>query len=129
VVDDNTDSAELMTELFREAGHEVVAAHDGFSALTALEDFAPEIAFLDVGLPAMDGYELAGRIAQQLGFRAPAFVSVTGYGQPSDRDRSRAAGFVRHVVKPPDPQALLDLIEEVAAERQRTPSPQADAAR
>ena len=129
VVDDNADSAELMTELFREAGHEVVSAHDGLAALRAIEGFVPEIAVLDVGLPAMDGYDLAGRIAQRLGRRAPAFVSLTGYGQPSDRERSRVAGFVRHVVKPADPQALLDLIEEVALERERTHSPQADAAR
>ena len=129
VVDDNTDSAELMTELFREAGHEVVAAHDGFAALRVLDGFVPEIAFLDVGLPAMDGYELADRITQRLGRQAPAFVSVTGYGQPSDRDRSRAAGFLRHVVKPADPQTLLDLIEDVAREREQARSPQAGAAR
>ncbi len=128
VVDDNTDSADLMSELFREAGHEVVSAHDGLAALRAIEGFVPEIAFLDVGLPAMDGYELAGRIAQRLGRRAPAFVSVTGYGQPSDRERSRAAGFVRHVVKPADPQELLELIEQAALERERTRSPTADAA-
>jgi CheY-like chemotaxis protein len=56
-------------------------------------------------------------------------VSVTGYGQPSDRDRSRAAGFLRHVVKPADPQTLLDLIEDVAREREQARSPQAGAAR
>jgi CheY-like chemotaxis protein len=127
VVDDNADSAELLTELLRQAGHDVVAAHDGYAALRAIEGFDPEVAFLDVGLPAMDGYELAGRIAERLGHRAPAFVSVTGYGQPSDRERSRAAGFVRHVVKPADPRMLLEIIEAVTQERTR--SPQAGAAR
>jgi signal transduction histidine kinase/ActR/RegA family two-component response regulator len=125
VVDDNADSAELMSELLSQAGHQVIAAHDGFAALRALDGFDPEVAFLDVGLPVMDGYELAGRIAQRLGDRAPAFVSITGYGQPSDRERSRAAGFQRHVVKPADPGELLEIIEEVTAER--THSSQADA--
>ena len=117
VVDDNADSAELMAEVFRQAGHEVAFAHDGFSALRTVEGFAPEIALLDVGLPGMDGYELARRITQRMGEGAPSYVSVTGYGQPSDRDRSRAAGFVRHVVKPADPQALLALVDEVTLER------------
>ncbi len=105
----------------------MVSAHDGLAALRALEVFAPEIAFLDVGLPAMDGYELAARISQRFGRRAPAFVSVTGYGQPSDLERSRLAGFSRHVVKPADPQALLALIEDVGGERDQACGAPADA--
>ena len=118
VVDDNADSAELLTELLRAAGHEVATAHDGPAALLALGRFSPEVAILDVGLPEMDGCELARRIARTLGDRAPALVSVTGYGQPADQDRCRAAGFRRHVVKPADPQLLLELIEDLARERE-----------
>ncbi len=132
VVDDNTDSAELLSELLREAGHEVATAHDGVGALKVLGQFAPDVAILDVGLPEMDGCELARRISRDLGARAPALVSLTGYGQPADRDRCQAAGFQCHVVKPADPQVLLDLVEELAQERDQVrpapgPPPAADA--
>jgi signal transduction histidine kinase/ActR/RegA family two-component response regulator len=132
VVDDNTDSAELLSELLREAGHEVATAHDGVGALKVLGQFTPDVAILDVGLPEMDGCELARRISRDLGARAPALVSLTGYGQPADRDRCRTAGFRCHVVKPADPQVLLDLVEELAQERDQVrpapgPPPAADA--
>ena len=114
VVEDNPDSAELLASLFTAVGHEVVMAHDGPGALTALRGFTPDVAVLDIGLPVMDGYELATRIRERLGSAAPAFVGMTGYGQPQDLARSRAAGFKLHFVQPADPEAVLDAVEQLA---------------
>jgi len=105
VVDDNMDAAELMGELFERSGHSIKIAHDGPSALEVAATFAPEVAILDIGLPVMDGYELARRLRQQLG-SAVHLIALTGYGQASDRDRARAAGFDVHLVKPVDHAAL-----------------------
>jgi CheY-like chemotaxis protein len=84
-------------------------AHDGPAALDTVRTFLPEIAFLDIGLPVMDGYELAQRLKQSPGLEAITLVAVTGYGQESDHARSRAAGFHHHLVKPVD----LTVIEHV----------------
>jgi CheY-like chemotaxis protein len=113
VVDDNADAAELLADLLRDAGHEVVVAHDAPGALAAADRFAPDVALLDIGLPVMDGYELARRLR---GVRAPspAFVALTGYGQEHDRQRSRDAGFAEHLVKPVDAAQLLAVIGRVA---------------
>ena len=98
VVDDNVDAAELMAELLKMSGHEPAVAHDGPQALRTLEHFDAAVAFLDIGLPAMDGYELASRIrARGLPIQ---LVALTGYGQAADLAKSRAAGFDRHLVKP-----------------------------
>jgi CheY-like chemotaxis protein len=78
----------------------VAVAHDGPMALSMLDELKPDVAILDVGLPLMDGYELAKRIRERLGPRAPRLIAVTGYGQERDRTASRAAGFERHLVKP-----------------------------
>ncbi len=107
VVDDNLDAAELLAELLRASGHEVAMALDGPSALELLPQIRPEVAILDIGLPGMDGYELAGRIADALGPGACRLVAVTGYGQASDRLRTRAAGFDEHLVTPVSRQGLL----------------------
>jgi PAS domain S-box-containing protein len=105
VVDDNTDAAQLMAELFERSGHSIAIAHDGPSALEVAATFSPEVAILDIGLPVMDGYELARRLRQQLG-TSVYLVALTGYGQASDRDRAKAAGFDVHLVKPVDPAVL-----------------------
>lgn len=115
VVDDNEDAAALLADLLDQAGHEVITALDGAAALDAAERFRPEVAVLDLGLPVMDGYELAARIGLRLGPTAPALLSLSGYGQPQDRARSRAAGFRQHFVKPADPDALLAAIEALGA--------------
>jgi signal transduction histidine kinase/ActR/RegA family two-component response regulator len=114
VVDDNVDAAELLNRLLTGAGHEVRSVHDGPAALEALDGFLPQVAVLDVGLPVMDGYELADRIRERLGAAAPVFVGLTGYGQSHDAARSRAAGFERHFVKPADSDELLQAVEELA---------------
>jgi CheY-like chemotaxis protein/two-component sensor histidine kinase len=100
VVDDNVDAAEMICELLRGEGHDVAMAHDGLSALKLCERFRPEVAVLDIGLPVMDGYELAGRITAALPDRDCRLIALTGYAQREDRQRSSAAGFHEHLVKP-----------------------------
>jgi CheY-like chemotaxis protein len=110
IVDDNADAAEMLADALAQLGYESAVAHDGPSALARARDFHPQAALLDIGLPVMDGYELAGRLRRQQGARLVLFA-VTGYGQPADMQRSLESGFERHLVKPIDlPQlsALLD---------------------
>jgi signal transduction histidine kinase/CheY-like chemotaxis protein len=113
VVDDNRDSASSLAVLLRLSGHEVVTAHDGAAALEKAEHFRPQLALLDIGLPGMDGYELARRLRQLPGLRQVRLAALTGYGSEEDRRRSRAAGFDHHLVKPVEREALLVLLAEV----------------
>jgi signal transduction histidine kinase len=110
VVDDNEDAAELLSELLRSVGHDVQIAHDGVEALAVSARFHPEVAILDIGLPVMDGYELARRMREAQGVSL-RLIAVTGYGQESDLRRSRAAGFEHHFVKPVHVEELLSAIE------------------
>jgi CheY-like chemotaxis protein len=109
VVDDNLDSADTMAELVRIWGHEVRIAHDGASALVCAKEFRPQVILLDVGLPGMDGYELARRLRAD-GLAGELLVSVTGYGQEEDRRLAAEAGFDHHLTKPVHPDALLRLV-------------------
>ncbi|MDB5954214.1 ATP-binding protein [Ramlibacter sp.] len=109
LVDDNVDAAEVMGELLRASGHEVTLFADPVSALLALEQLRPEVAVLDIGLPVMDGYELAARVRETCGDDC-LLIALTGYGQENDRLRSRAAGFHTHLVKPVAPDRLLALL-------------------
>jgi signal transduction histidine kinase len=109
IVDDNHDGAEMLDAGLRRLGHTTRTAHDGRSALETAEDFHPDVALLDIGLPEMDGYELARRMRSQLGDEAPVLVAVTGYGQETDRLRAEAAGFDRHLIKPIDLAAFEEL--------------------
>ena len=111
VVDDNEDAADLLSEFLRSVGHEVVVAHDGPQALETLRSFPAEVGLLDLGLPGMDGFELARRIREQRQSTVRHLVALTGYGQEHDRDASRSAGFDRHLTKPVDLQDLADIIE------------------
>ena len=114
VVDDNVDAARLLADALDVAGHETRAAFDGPGALAAVAEFPPDAALLDLGLPLMDGYELAGQIvAASEGRRRPILIAVTGYGQVSDRERSQAAGFDAHVVKPVDVPHLIALLDQL----------------
>ena len=109
VVDDNLDAAELLAEVLRASGHVVEVAHDGPTALRVASVFRPESALLDIGLPVMDGYELARRLHSQLG--KVRLIAVTGYGQPADRARAREAGFSAHLIKPVDFEELQRALE------------------
>ncbi|MCT9117590.1 ATP-binding protein [Cupriavidus gilardii] len=112
LVDDNVDSVQALAQLLTAYGHHVQVVYDPVSALRVVERFAPDVAVLDIGLPVMDGYELVRRLRETLGDRPCRFVALTGYGQDTDRDRSKAAGFSQHLVKPVSPDALLQLIED-----------------
>jgi CheY-like chemotaxis protein len=111
VVDDNIDSADMLGEVLREIGHEVAVANDPGVALALLEDFTPDVAILDIGLPMMDGYELAERILETPGASACRLIALTGYGQQYDRSRSARTGFANHLVKPVDLDALTQIID------------------
>ena len=111
VVDDNVDAADLTAELLARAGHEVHVAHDGPAALSLAERVRPDVALLDIGLPVMNGYELAGRLRDIFGPRTPRLIAITGYGQDHDHARSEAAGFDDHLVKPVSPALLLSRID------------------
>ncbi|MBL9105325.1 MAG: response regulator [Myxococcales bacterium] len=100
VVDDNEDAAVVLAEMLGLVGYNARYAHDGPSALRVAEEFAPDVAILDIGLPVMDGYELAQRFGEHPTLRRTRLVAVTGYGQDHDHARSRAAGFAAHLVKP-----------------------------
>jgi signal transduction histidine kinase/DNA-binding response OmpR family regulator len=106
VVDDNIDAAILLVDILEARGYAAVAAHDGPSALKMMESFNPEIAVLDLGLPVMDGFELARAIRDDKRFASTRLVALTGYGQAQDRKRTADAGFAAHFVKPVDNVAL-----------------------
>ncbi len=107
IVDDNQDALLSVAELLRMVGHEVQTAISGPTALAVLRGFRPDVAILDIGLPGMDGFELAGQVRALLGNPQPRLIAMTGYGQETDRDRSVAAGFDLHLVKPVDLDVLL----------------------
>jgi CheY-like chemotaxis protein len=110
VVDDNVDAAEMLAELTELWGCEARVAHDGPAAIEAALSYRPEVVLLDIGLPGMDGYELARRLREQDGLKGALLVAVTGYGQEEDRRRSREATLDYHLTKPVDPEALKQLV-------------------
>jgi signal transduction histidine kinase/DNA-binding response OmpR family regulator len=110
VVEDNPDIAETTATMLSLFGHTVCLARDGWQALARVEAFAPEVVLLDIGLPQMDGYEVARRLRQLPQIRQARLVALTGYGQPGDRQRGRDAGFDEHLLKPVDPALLSELI-------------------
>jgi len=114
IVDDNVDAADLLSETLRILGFETCVAHDGPSALALAARVHPRLALLDIGLPVMDGYELGKRLRTDPGLADLRLVAITGYGQESDRSRSRDVGFDDHLVKPIDIERLASLINELA---------------
>jgi two-component system CheB/CheR fusion protein len=113
VVDDNKDAAESMSMLLEMWGHEVAFAYDGPSAIETAEQWQPEAVFLDIGLPGMDGYEVAERLRELPQAKGAVLIAITGYGQEDDRRRSRRAGIDHHLVKPVAPDALRSLIDSL----------------
>ena len=100
----------LMTEL----GHDVRTAHDGPSALEAALDYRPNVVLLDIGLPGLNGFEVAKRLRQQPVLQNAVLVAMTGYGRESDRQRSQEAGFDHHLVKPGDFGKVLQILATVS---------------
>jgi two-component system CheB/CheR fusion protein len=121
VVEDNADSAESLRLLLEMAGHEVRTAPDGAAGLEAAERFGPDVVLCDIGLPGMNGYELAERLRPPAGEpgagRPVTLIALTGYGDDASRERSRRAGFDHHLVKPVEPDALERVLDAVRAER------------
>jgi len=106
LVDDNADAAQTMAEALRALGHRVTVAADAPQALAIAATVVPDVALLDLGLPVVDGYELARRLRAEPGWPDVRLIALTGYGTATDRDRTRAAGFHEHLVKPADLTAL-----------------------
>jgi signal transduction histidine kinase len=120
VADDNPDALASLTELLRLSGHEVFGAADGREALESAERHRPEVALLDVGMPLLDGYEVAHRIRTQPWGKQMLLVALTGWGQDSDRRRSATAGFDLHLVKPVDIGRLMELLAQLQTGHGRT---------
>ncbi|MGH9938731.1 MAG: PAS domain-containing protein [Blastocatellia bacterium] len=117
IVDDNVDSAESMAVLLRLDGHEVRLAHDGLAAVEEACAFRPDVVFLDLDLPKLDGYEVARRLRPAMG--GMTLVAMTGYGQEEDRRRTREAGFHSHLVKPVDFDLLEEMLSSLAPSQSR----------
>jgi CheY-like chemotaxis protein len=111
VVDDNKDAARSLARLLRrEYAHEVTVAHDGPGAIAQAEAFKPDVVLLDIGLPGLNGYEVAATLRGRREFAHTLIVALTGWGQEHDRKLSREAGIDRHLVKPVDPEDLFELL-------------------
>lgn len=121
VVDDNEDGAEMLAAALTRRGYVTQVANDAPSALRVAAEFAPAIAFLDIGLPVMDGYELAAHLRKLPGLADLQMIALTGYGQDSDRQRTKAAGFLHHLVKPVAIEAVEAALA-MAAARPSAPS-------
>lgn len=106
VVDDNPDSALSMAMMLSMMGHETRTAHDGEAAVATAEAFRPQVVLLDIGLPKLNGYEVAQRIRKEEWGASMFLVAITGWGQDEDRRRSEDVGMNLHLVKPVEPSAL-----------------------
>jgi CheY-like chemotaxis protein len=113
VVDDNADNADLLGELLEAEGFQVSVFHDPARALASISEQCPDLAILDIGLPAMDGYELAGRIRQLPEGEKCRLIALSGYGQRQDKARSSASGFSHHLVKPAEPAEVLATVHRM----------------
>jgi two-component system CheB/CheR fusion protein len=113
VVEDNLDSADMMDFMLKLGGHEVRTAHDGPAALEAARLFQPQVVLCDIGLPGMNGYEIAARLRAAPEFNQALLIALTGYGQEEARRRAKEAGFDYHLVKPIKPSALSALLDSL----------------
>ena len=112
-MDDNQDAADSLAMLLRLQGHEVRVAYSGMAALEMTKTYTPDVVFLDIGMPGMDGYEVARRIRQQPGLEKVVLAALTGWGQKEDRRRTAEAGFNHHLVKPPEPKAVESILSSL----------------
>ena len=113
VVDDNRDAADSLAMLLRTTGNDIRTAYDGLEAVQVASEFRPDVVLLDIGLPKIDGHEVAQRIRKESWGRQMCLIAVTGWSDETDRARSRAAGFDHHLVKPLDPGHLAQLLVSV----------------
>jgi CheY-like chemotaxis protein len=120
VVDDNRDAGETLAMLIETFGHTTRLADDGQQALAQFDEWQPDAVFLDIGLPGIDGYEVATEIRRRSAAHPPRLVAVTGYGQDRDRAKGRQAGFDAHLVKPAAYDAIAKILESVGAAERRT---------
>ena len=110
IVDDNRDAAASLAMLLQLSGAQTETAYDGLAAIEAAARFGPDVILLDIGLPGLDGYEVAQRIRAEPWGGTVMLIALTGWGQAEDRERSKSAGFDVHLVKPVDHLALVKLI-------------------
>lgn len=115
IADDNLDALESLSILLQIQGHEVFTAADGAQAVAAAAEHRPDIALLDIGMPKLDGYEVARQIRAEPWGKAIRLVALTGWGQEDARRRSREAGFDSHLIKPLDPKILVDVLNSVSS--------------
>jgi CheY-like chemotaxis protein len=112
IVEDNRDAAKTLGLLMRRYGHEVTLAHSGTSAVEAAKRWGPDVVLCDLGLPEMDGFEVASILRQDPAMAAARLIAISGYGDDDDRQRSQAAGFDLHLIKPVDPAELQRLLAD-----------------
>ncbi|HEV8659030.1 MAG TPA: MASE1 domain-containing protein [Thermoanaerobaculia bacterium] len=112
IVEDNPDARQILSLLLKREGHEVRTAADGHAALAEAQRFVPEVVLLDIGLPGMDGYAVARQLRASRESAGAYLVALTGYGQPEDLERSRAAGFDQHLLKPVTPENLMQVLKQ-----------------
>jgi CheY-like chemotaxis protein len=117
VVDDNSDTTDSLGLLLRLWGHKPLAARGGTEALAAASDFQPDVALLDIGMPRMDGFELARRLRDLPGLGDLTLLAMTGYADADYRRRTEEAGFLAHLAKPADPAELEALLGVLAREK------------
>lgn len=115
IADDNVDAAGSLAAMFELQGHETRVAHSGTDALAAAREFLPHVAFLDIGMPGMNGYEAAIAMRSLPGMTSAVLVALTGWGNESDRARSKAAGFDHHLTKPAEAATIARLLEAVGS--------------
>jgi CheY-like chemotaxis protein len=113
VIEDNDDSRQMLRELIHLLGHEVYEAVDGVTGVSSALMLEPDLALVDIGLPGIDGYEVARRLREHPVGRRLRLVALTGYGLPEDRERARIAGFDLHLVKPVDPARIAELLADM----------------
>ena len=110
IIDDNRDAANTMAMLVEELGGSTRIAHDATSGLQALDDTAPDVVFLDIGMPGIDGYETCRQMRRRPSNKAMVIIAVTGWGQPQDKQRALDAGFDAHLTKPVELEALARIL-------------------
>jgi CheY-like chemotaxis protein len=115
VVDDNVDAASMLSMLLEAGGHKVIVEHGAHRALERAQSDPPQVFLLDIGLPEIDGNELAQRLRRQPETAQAMLIAVTGYGQDSDREKTSAAGFDHHLVKPVDSRRLAAILAEISS--------------